>query len=70
MVALTEIQFNVLMKLSRGERVTVVPPITRRWLQRQGYVTVERIDRSHNLKIEITELGREIITTAVRKAKQ
>lgn len=70
MVALSESQFNVLMRLSRGERVTVIPPVTRRWLQRQGYVTVQRLNGGHQLQIEITDLGREVITTAVKKAKQ
>lgn len=69
MVVLTESQFNVLMKLSRGERVTVIPPITRRWLQREGFITVQRVDNTHNLQIEITDLGREVITHAARKAK-
>lgn len=69
MIALTEIQFNVLLKLSRGERVTVIPPVTRRWLQREGYITVQRVNNTHHLQIELTDLGREIITTAVRLAK-
>ena len=69
MVVLTEAQFNVLIKLAKGDRVTVIAPITRKWLQRQGYITVQRIDGGHHLKIEITDLGREVITHAVREAK-
>lgn len=68
MVALSSTQFDVMIKLSRGERVTVIPPVTRKWLQRRGYITVQRVNNSHELKIEITDLGREVITTAVRKA--
>lgn len=69
MVVLSEVQFAVLMQLVRGERVTALPPITRRWLQRRGYVTVQRVNGGHLLEIQITDLGREVITTAVRKVK-
>jgi hypothetical protein len=68
-VVLSEAQFNVLMKLSRGDRVTVIPPVTRKWLQRMGYITVQRLNGGHQLQIEITDLGREIITHAVSAAK-
>lgn len=69
MVPLSERQFDVLLKLSRGERVTVIPPITRSWLQRRGYITVQRVGNSHKLDIEITDLGREVMTSAVRVQK-
>lgn len=67
MVVLSESQFNVLLKLSRGGRVTVVPAITRRWLQRKGYITVTRVGTTHHLDIQITDLGREVISTAVKE---
>lgn len=69
MVVLSEAQFNIMLKLSRGERVTVIPPITRRWLQRQGYITVERVGKTHEMKIELTDLGREIIPFMAREIK-
>jgi hypothetical protein len=70
MVVLSEAQYDVLSKLSKGLRVTVVPPITRRWLQNRGYITVERPDKAkHDLTIQITDLGREVITHAVRAVK-
>jgi len=64
-VVLTKAQFNVLINLSRGLRVAVAHPVTRKWLQRAGYITVKRLNGGYQLKIEITDLGREVITHAV-----
>lgn len=60
----------MLLRLSRGDRVTVIPPITRKWLQHHGYITVQRESQmSHKLIIQITDLGREVMTSAVRVQK-
>ena len=68
MVTLSEAQWNVMIKLLKGERVTVIPAITRRWLQHQGYITVDRTNKKGpKFRIEITELGRQIMTTAQKE---
>lgn len=55
--------------LVRGER-PFIPPITRRWLQKRGYITVQRVGKGHKLNIEITQLGREVMTQAVKEIRQ
>lgn len=69
MIVLSEAQWVVLSKLCNGER-PLVPPITRRWLQRRGYITIRRIGKSPKLEITVTDLGREVMTQAVKRVDQ
>lgn len=57
-------QYDLLEALSKGERPRTVHAITRKWLKRHGFITVERL--RNGFKLTITDLGREVIKTAKR----
>lgn len=62
---LTDAQYYTLRNLADGVQPKHVPPPTRRFLVRKGYVTAKRI-ANHRFELAITEAGSEALTRVPR----
>lgn len=69
-IQLTEAQCRVLECLVAG-KTCVVPPGTRRWLLRQGFIASKPVHHRKSLSdVTITELGRKVLAVAERVIRQ